>query len=165
MQFQSYFKIRVHTHSPSITSVILKTLWSHTSKTTLDSASQLKSRYTALTLKSFERHNTYNSMNTLYQNNHQRDNGLAYKICLIQDSQKYSSEVWWTHTIFTPQNPWNWMKERLPFILQYPGLLHLYSPEFKVTRVPINSTFRLLTNRLFVRFIECSLVVDFLNFL
>ena len=57
------------------------------------------------------------------------------------------------------------MKERLPFYIAVPGLLHLYSPEFKVTRVPINSTFRLLTNRLFVRFIECSLVVDFLDFL
>ena len=51
------------------------------------------------------------------------------------------------------------------FYIAVPGLLHLYSPEFKVTRVPINSTFRLLTNRLFVRFIECSLVVDFLDFL
>ena len=57
------------------------------------------------------------------------------------------------------------MKERLPFYIAVPGLLHLYSPEFKVTQVPINSTFRLLTNRLFVRFIECSLVVDFLDFL
>ena len=51
------------------------------------------------------------------------------------------------------------------FYIAVLGLLHLYSPEFKVTRVPINSTFRLLTNRLFVRFIECSLVVDFLDFL
>ena len=43
--------------------------------------------------------------------------------------------------------------------------LYLYFPEIKVTRVPLNSTSRLLTNRLFVRFIKCSLVVDFLDFL
>ena len=121
MQFQSYTKIRVPTHSPSITSVILKTLWSHTSNTTLDYASQLKSRYTALTLKSFEWHNTYNSMNTLCQSYHLLDNGLAYKIRLILDSQnttvKYDGHTK-SSRLKIPETEW---RNAFLFILQHLG--------------------------------------------
>ena len=103
-------------------------------------------------------------MNTLCHNNHLLDNGLAYKIRLIQDSQntavKYDGHTK-SSRLKIPSSEW-----RNDFLLYCSTwALHLYSPEFKVTRVSLNSISRLLTNRLFVRFIKCSLVVDFLDFL